>query len=804
MGENGPQMLSRRRATASLSGVAALFVALAGCPGPQARLVLSYPDEAALYRAQRVEILVGEGLSCPQLTAASDVPRVRFSAHGQAPVIGAVTIGLVSFRALVHDSDCLHFLEGCTESQLSGQGEAVVRIALAPVAEQGCGPAARCIDAECTAIDAATSDAGPDGAIADRANRDGAAEDRIDGGSARDAASDAAPSDVGVEDATGLDQGPADAATFDAAPADAGDAAIWLEQVPLLEGGPVWALTVTHDTATVLYAATDHGVYRKASPTAPWAECDQLETQLYAIAARPDAPNVVYLGTTSEVYLSTDSCVSWSDTNLGRTGRVLTVLDDRTLYAGTSGGLWRRVSGSWSHVHTTPLDDESVECFAGDASGQVLLVGTYDSGLVRSSNRGTTWELANTGLGSLYVRSCAIAHSDANRMYVVTREGLFRSDNGGASWSAKELDGYDLVAVSPIDRDAIFAWRWNGLVTSSDGGDSLSNDRRSPGMDLAHVSQLVYDPVDPDRVYAATTRGVFSAANSALAWEEIDDGLSVWNVEEIAASAATQTIWLASMGGPLRHTASDGWQVVHPGFLADAWVQHVALDSVDPNIVLTSGSDLMRSGNNGTGFSVRHSADTTDGWEFLAAASVGGEIFAGSRGRFWHWPDAVAAGDVHTIAGAARDVGELIVFADGSTTYIVVATNSGVFFSINGGNTFYAANTGLASLDANALVRLASGGFLVGTSSGLFYAATLGDTWIPFGFASTDIHDVVEHNGRLIVVTREYVYWSPGDSSNWSHIYGIRGKFPRSAAIGPAGELLIGSDSFGLFTSRFP
>jgi len=794
------------------SAAAIALLALAACPAPSYRLVLSYPDQAAYDRARRVEILIAEKKTCAELAAGEGVTRLQFDAHGQAPAIGEVATGRVSFRALVRDSTCLRFLDGCTEVE-TPTGEDAIRVALATVAEENCPSGQTCSGAICVAVDGGSGDAAGvdrtstdrivDGAIADARVDTGASDRQEDASVVVDAAADG-----GVD--AGADSGASDSAAGDIGAGDAAvvDAAIGLSPVTLLPGGPVLALAAGRATETVLYTVTEHGAYRKPGPADPWVECGQIATYYHTITARRAEPDIVYLGVSGEVYVSADGCASWDDSNLGRTAYLLYILEDDTVYAGTSGGLYRRAastSWTWSHVHTTPLDDKPVACIAADASGQTLLVGTSSDGLLRSTNGGTSWALANNGLTSLGADSCAVARSDPDRMYAAMHDGLYRSDNRGSSWNLMDGTTYTVVAVDPAQRDAVLTYRWNGVRASSDGAGTFGSDARTPAMDLAYVNALVSDPDGSGRWYAATSRGVFTATNLAgMDWSEIDDGLSVWNVNHIAVAAATQTTFLASSGGLLRQQNSGSWAVQHTGFNVVAYVEDVAIDTVDPNVVLAAGLDLMRSTNNGSTFDVLLDTSTGDNWKVNAAVSVGGEIFAGTETRFWHWTDALQTGTSHQIAGASRVVNDLLVFTSGPTTYVVVATASGLYYSTNDGVSFSPCNTGLVSTDTNALARTSSSGLLLATESGLYFAPAIGDPWLPYGFTGTDVHDVLEAGSTLVAATRDDVYWTHGDTNSWTHLPGMATRWPRSLAIGLRGELLVGTDGCGMYRSTLP
>jgi photosystem II stability/assembly factor-like uncharacterized protein len=57
-------------------------------------------------------------------------------------------------------------------------------------------------------------------------------------------------------------------------------------------------------------------------------------------------------------------------------------------------------------------------------------------GVFKSTNGGATWSAVNTGLSNKKVWALAIDPINTNTIYVGTYGGVFKSANGGATWSA--------------------------------------------------------------------------------------------------------------------------------------------------------------------------------------------------------------------------------------------------------------------------------------------------------------------------------------------------------------------------------
>ena len=77
------------------------------------------------------------------------------------------------------------------------------------------------------------------------------------------------------------------------------------------------------------------------------------------------------------------------------------------------------------------------------------------------------------GLPTSTVNGFAVDPSNAKVMYVAMRDGIFRTDNGGRTWTAGANDPKNVaaVAVNPTKPSEVYAATTDGtIVRSTDGG----------------------------------------------------------------------------------------------------------------------------------------------------------------------------------------------------------------------------------------------------------------------------------------------------------------------------------------------
>lgn len=219
------------------------------------------------------------------------------------------------------------------------------------------------------------------------------------------------------------------------------------------------------------------------------------------------------------------------------------------IYAGSSnGGLFRTLNGgvSWSPltsflpsmgiaaIYVDPDSPENIYILTGDRnSGVDGFVSSFKflspaSGIYKSSDNGISWNKLNTFLsdGTYRARDMAIHPTNPNILIVTTDNGVFRTTNGGNTWSLVLNEFAWDVAFKPGSTSIVYVTTQNAFFRSEDGGVSFSQTELSIAVQATHRISLAVTPADPNLVMllaggiAASLTGILKSTDSGVSFEK--------------------------------------------------------------------------------------------------------------------------------------------------------------------------------------------------------------------------------------------------------------------------------------------
>ncbi len=278
-------------------------------------------------------------------------------------------------------------------------------------------------------------------------------------------------------------------------------------------GGWIEALAVDPYDPMIVYAGSDvGGVFKSVDGGKTWQTANHgLKNDfIRAIVIDPGDSRVIYLATAGGVHKSTDAGKSWELKRSGfppvsRDGfsapiNALAVSpeDSNILYAGIgnresygSGRLYksRDAGESWFPVNAPNQIPAQAVIFSirVHPAGQNSIYIATDYGIYKSEDGGTSWKAKNSGLAHLGARDIAISKNPPYRMFAAigaadkdsTRgdSAIYRSEDLGESWLAFAGGlpaDYRSIEISPENPDVCYAgdasWQNAGLYKTYDAG----------------------------------------------------------------------------------------------------------------------------------------------------------------------------------------------------------------------------------------------------------------------------------------------------------------------------------------------
>jgi photosystem II stability/assembly factor-like uncharacterized protein len=293
---------------------------------------------------------------------------------------------------------------------------------------------------------------------------------------------------------------------------------------------------------SIIFAGTaGSGVMKTADAGKHWAEKNEgLRNHVVkAIALSTRSPETVFvaaqeqfLGAKGGVFRSRNGGNTWAPVGGTALARrmftVSTAVDGRVYVGGDGGAIFRSTDDgdTWERIDHEALNEQTtgvtaiqqimhprpVYAVAVDARHADTVFATTDGGVFKTNDGGATWHAVNRGLTDLRLRALAMDPSDGQTVYVGAGDlsdlgrsgGVFKTIDGGETWQPAGLAGQWVLAlaVDPMSPSTVYAGTDQGVLYSADG--ALTWRPLRTGGAARYVLAIALDPVQPGVVYAGT------------------------------------------------------------------------------------------------------------------------------------------------------------------------------------------------------------------------------------------------------------------------------------------------------------
>jgi photosystem II stability/assembly factor-like uncharacterized protein len=318
---------------------------------------------------------------------------------------------------------------------------------------------------------------------------------------------------------------------------------------------------ISGDPKTYYMGTPGGGVWKTTNAGTTWFPIfDEVHVaSIGDLAVAPSAPTIIYVATGEQtegngVWKSTDAGSTWSHIGFSDSPRIPSILvdprDANLVYVAAAGkitpsdarGIFKSSDGgkTWRKVYYK--DDSSspteVDFDPGDSHTLVAVIrhippapgekpsDDLDTQLLRSTDAGETWTpLGQEGLPSPHrkrVGLCIAAGLGGKRIFALMAQGLFRSDDTGATWQKITTDprilGSDYfgrVYSDPKNSDVVYVMQ-TSTYRSSDGGRTFVAWKGTPSGEDDHVLWIA--PEDPNRIIEGTDQGAVITFDGGKSW----------------------------------------------------------------------------------------------------------------------------------------------------------------------------------------------------------------------------------------------------------------------------------------------
>ncbi len=513
--------------------------------------------------------------------------------------------------------------------------------------------------------------------------------------------------------------------------------------------------------------ATAYGSWSLVGPTNITTSTANLHTgigRVDRIAFHPTDPNIIFAGTPAGgVFKSNNGGNSWFNLNsfmpsLGVSGLVVSWADANDIYVLTGDG------------DSNMGDNGFVQGF--DYIRPSI-------GILKSTDGGVTWQrTGDLGLTGFYVGYKLVqSPTNANVLIAATSQGLFRTTNGGTTWTlvSPNSNRYFDIEWKPGSSSTVYACTADIFFISDDGGASFEDSNANFDFSIAAGDRtaIAVTPANANYVFVFTNSGginvgVYRSTNSGTSFTRR-------NTSAIASGSpaymhnltvASDNVNIVIAGGLEIYRSTDGASnfslsnqrsdATQPDYVHDD-IHELAYNPLDHSLYVGSDGGVYKSTNDGVSYVAKYTGmSNTQYYHFDISDTDDSYMFGGAQDNGGHYRNGATSTFQHTIKGDGYDVR----FYNGSTSQVYLSVNQRLYRS-NASLTGWTEMTGMTNDWYKTVAMSYFNTDVVFTSSNPVYRTTTGGTtnWANIGA-----------NGRWAMITcpsnSNRVYAAGGDSWN--------------------------------------
>jgi len=371
------------------------------------------------------------------------------------------------------------------------------------------------------------------------------------------------------------------------------------------DGGPIDFIVQSNVNPDVLYAnsvAYTCRFVRSDDGGLTWTRAGDYDQYSYSMAIGPT--DIIYSGGISTVYISTDGAETWNSAYLGSNVYMMDILchptDSAVVYA--TGKIYD--SGTWNLYYFKSEDcgeNWSMAELLSDASGSSIafsesapdtiyigaMLGSFSGGLLyKSTDGGSSFaDITPAEFSSEYeTHSIAVHPDDPDILCVSNRYHMYRSADGGSTWTEVESSTvYDLV-WSTANTDVVYGSSDTAVYYSTDGGNTwdYSSDPES-----GRYETMVASSAAGTDAWTGAEPGLYMTEDGGISWTAVTEGMNIGTVaalERAFSNPSRMYLSMEDVGVFLTDDSGENWTKLDT-LLDCGDICAFAVSSTDPDYV---------------------------------------------------------------------------------------------------------------------------------------------------------------------------------------------------------------------------
>lgn len=269
---------------------------------------------------------------------------------------------------------------------------------------------------------------------------------------------------------------------------------------------------------------------------------------------------------------------------------------DNTIYVGTAGGgVWRSQDAGTTWL---PLTDNIPVTSIAD----IAIDPTNSNNIYVATGDGygyeATWQSDNDFWGGVY------------------SAGVVHSTDGGATWSPtglsylqEDLQIVQRLIIHPTNPDILLAATRTGIFRTDDGGDTWTL------VNPAHCYDMAFNTANPDIIYASSSSDIYVSDDAGATWSVLNNSLcGSGRVSIETTNADPDVIYVLCESGDMRKSTNGGTSFsnvtdpdTHTSFYG-YYDTDFGVSNVDADVLFAGGLEVVRSTNGSSSWSKKSDA----------------------------------------------------------------------------------------------------------------------------------------------------------------------------------------------------